>query len=334
MSLKKIAQMTGASASTVSRVLNNGDYKCNDPLLKERIWQAAKELSYVPNAAAKSLRTGVGQEAFTVDILLARFDSLKSDSFFKELYDSVREGLMKKNCAFGDFLNVPDILAGEKEKQTRKKPGGLIILGKCPGELVPVLKKKYTHIVGIDRNPTEFEYDEVVCSGVTAAQTAVNYLISLGHRKIAYIGDCTYETRYMGYYRALSENKIPLDYNSIFPTDQTRRRGFEAYLSILEKESLPTGIFCANDATALGVLEAMKKHKRRGYLPSVISIDNIRESEKTTPMLTTVDIPKRDMGRFAASVLADKMSGNYTGNVRAMFPCRLIIRESCTYCNY
>ena len=58
MSLKEIARRAGTSVSTVSRVLNNENYKCSDPELAKRIWQAAKELSYLPNAAARALQKG------------------------------------------------------------------------------------------------------------------------------------------------------------------------------------------------------------------------------------------------------------------------------------
>ena len=58
MSLKEIARRAGTSVSTVSRVLNNENYRCSDPALEQRIWQAARELSYLPNTAARALQAG------------------------------------------------------------------------------------------------------------------------------------------------------------------------------------------------------------------------------------------------------------------------------------
>ena len=98
---------------------------------------------------------------------------------------------------------------------------GIILLGKCPAEQNTTLQNQYHNIVGIDRNPTNFENHEVNCSGTTAAVTAMNYLISLGHKKIAYIGDCSYEARYIGYYQSLISHNLPLDYSNIYPTIQT-----------------------------------------------------------------------------------------------------------------
>ncbi|MDE5864238.1 MAG: substrate-binding domain-containing protein, partial [Lachnospiraceae bacterium] len=212
-----------------------------------------------------------------------------------------------------------------------KENTGLIILGKCPAKLIPMLRKRYQCIAGIDRNPTDYEYDEVVCNGTTAAEKAVEYLISLGHKDIAYIGDCTYEARYIGYYQALLNHKISLNHMNVHPTRQTREEGYQAMRSILQREELPTAIFCANDSTALGVLQALKQSKQRGYRPSVISIDNIQASQKTSPMLTTIDIPKKEMSHLALTLILDRRNGHHEENVRIELPCRLIERESCSY---
>ena len=94
--------------------------------------------------------------------------------------------------------------------------------------------------------------------------------------------------------------------------------------------SLPSAIFCANDATAIGVLKDLKQHKKRGYMPSVISIDNIAASEKTSPMLTTINIPKKEMAHLALNLLLDRKENGHSEIIRLELPCRLVERESCT----
>lgn len=358
MSLKEIAKLAGTSVATVSRVLNHPEHRCNESGLSERIWEAAARLNYVPNTAARNLKLGTPPETkpFTVDIFLTRFDSMDEDIFFLELFRYIKEELFKAGCLLGDILHSVDIInAGEPSGElenipfksaiqnpgkntslspvfiTRKENTGLIILGKCPSKLIPILRKRYLCIAGIDRNPTDYEYDEVVCNGTTAAEKAMEYLISLGHKNIAYIGDCTYEARYIGYYQALLSHKLPLNHTNIHPTRQTQQEGYRTMLSIVQKENRPTAIFCANDSTALGVLQALKQNKKRGYLPSVISIDNIDAAQKTSPMLTTIDIPKKEMSHLALTLLLDRKDKHHEENVRIELPCRLIERESCTY---
>lgn len=350
MSLKEIAKLTGTSVSTVSRVLNNPQHRCHADGLARQIWETAARLEYIPNETARSLRRGLpaAEQPFIVDILLARFDSLEEDAFFSELFQYIKEELFHTGCVLGEILNTVDITnltnlnqASEQIPFARehnagmiipvKENTGLIILGKCPSMLITPLKKRYACITGIDRNPTDYEYDEVICNGQTAAEKAMEYLISLGHKNIAYIGDCTSEARYIGYYQTLLKHKLPLNHMNIHPTGQTMQEGYQATLSILNSATRPTAIFCANDSTALGVLRALKKHKQKGYLPSVISIDNIIDSQKTTPMLTTIDIPKQEMSHLAITLLLDRKNKRHEENVRLELPCRLIERESCTY---
>lgn len=353
MSLKEIAKMTGTSPATVSRVLNHPEHHCNEPGLSERIWEATAKLQYVPNTTARNLRLGSkpAESPFVVDILLTRFDSLDEDAFFLELFQYIKEELLNTGCLLGEILHSVDITnlgnpdkeflhipykttasgSGQAALVTPKKNTGLIILGKCPSMLIPMLRKRYSCMTGIDRNPTEYDYDEVICNGMTAAEKAVEYLISLGHKNIAYIGDCTYEARYIGYYQTLLNHKLPLNHINVHPTSQTMQEGYQVMLSIIQEKERPTAIFCANDSTALGVLQALKQHKKKGYLPSVISIDNINDSQKTSPMLTTIDIPKKEMSHLALTLLLDRKNGRHEENVRLELPCRLIERESCTY---
>ncbi len=358
MSLKKIAELTGASVATVSRVLNNPDYVCNDSLLAEKIWDTAKKLNYTPNTFARNLRKGktTEQTPFVVDVFITRFDSVEEDLFFSQVFRNIKEELLINGCLLGSILNSTDIMeltekgkdmthipykssksiAEEKTGNSTayiktKENTGLIILGKCPARLIPVLKKRYVSVAGVDRNPTDYMYDEVVCNGATAAEKAIEYLISLGHTNIAYIGDCNYESRYIGYYQTLMSHKIPLNHDNIYPTLQTTEAGFKTMNKIISSENRPTAIFCANDCTALGVLKALKINKKRGYIPSVISIDNIYEAQSTSPMLTTIDIPKREMAHMALNLLMDRKEGLHRENVRIELPCKLIIRESCNY---
>lgn len=360
MSIKEIAKRANTSISTVSRVLNSPGYQCKQKELSEKIWEIAKELNYLPNTAAQNLRRGIRsdtKEKFTVDVFLTRYDSLEQDYFFRELYQLLKEELLAQGCFLGQLLTTMDVtnftLDATKTPESipyrsikqpmvetkpvldieNKKNTGLILFGKCPPELYPALKKRYTYIVGIDRNPTEYLYDEVICNGAIAAEKALEYLISLGHRSIAYIGNCSYESRYIGYYQSLFQHKIPLNHENIHVSNQTEAEGYKIMMSILESKNRPTAIFCANDTTAMGVLKAMRKKRKRGYVPSIISIDNIEGAEYTTPPLTTITIPKQEMVHFAISLLLDRKNGNHHAPVRLELPCSLCIRESCTYVN-
>lgn len=328
MSLKKIAEMVGVSPSTVSRVLNNTVSTCASPELKERIWEAARQLNYTPNLNARNLKTGKQAVLpnYKIAVILARFHSLDDDPFFRELFQSIEETMFSYSCT---------LHAVESTKQTDfsflKEIDGVIILGRCSDDFLNKLKKYTRNIVGVDRNPTDYKIDEIICNGKTAAIKAMEYLLSLGHRKIGYIGDCSSESRYIGYCETLINHNIPMNYDYILSTNQTYDSGYQAMRKILEQDI--SAVFCANDITAIGALNALtepsSKHAKGRRKISVISIDNILLSQSSSPLLTTVNIPKEDMGKMAVTVLIDRIKHKHSECLRVEFPCKVIERDSC-----
>ena len=154
---------------------------------------------------------------------------------------------------------------------------------------------------------------------------AVEHLLELGHRKIAYIGDCSYESRYVGYCESLIRHNLPLNYRVIFPTDQSEEAGFQAMEKLLAGDEV-TAVLCANDISAVGALRAAKG--RRGKGVCVIAIDDIDQAQETRPMLTTVRIPREDMAHMAVALLKDRMAGGHRECLRVELPCRIMHRES------
>ncbi|MCD8361873.1 MAG: LacI family transcriptional regulator [Lachnospiraceae bacterium] len=334
MSLKKIAEMAGVSASTVSRVLNNASPACASRETQDRIWEAARSIGYVPNETARKLKKASEAPAETrsVTIVMARVASLEADPFFYELFRSLEVELMKQSMVIRQTLYAEESLA-----ENPMESDGFIILGRCSRRLLAHISACSRNIVGIWRNPMDFHVDEVVCDGEKAAELAMNHLLSLGHRRIAYIGDCSYESRYVGYCNTLFRNHISMDYSLIRPTDQTREQAEPAFRELLEQKVSGkadfSAVFCANDATAVRVLEilAQQKKKLREAI-SVISIDDIEEAQNTKPYLTTIHIPRDEMAHMAVNLLLDRTSRGHKEPVRIEFPCRIVQRESCYRC--
>ncbi len=331
MSLKEIADMTGVSISTVSRILNHPDANYKNKELQAAVLQAAREIHYVPNQAAKNLQKNKAlTPSYQVDLLLTRFsDKVEKDVFFSELSTYVQKELLAKGCKIGELYDLPSI--SHRLSLPAHPSKGLIVMGKLPQQMISELKMHYLHLVGIDRNPTNYDYDEVVCDGEAAAALAMNHLFNLGHKKIAYIGDCNNESRYIGYYNAMLARQLPLNYEDIYPSNQTEEEGYQIFQKIAQRPIRPSAIFCANDVTALGVLKAIKKQKKSSYRPSVISIDNIEEAKNFSPMLTTIEIPMQEMAHLAVNLLYDRLDRRSDLPVRIDVPCRLLVRESCDY---
>ena len=215
--------------------------------------------------------------------------------------------------------------------ETEENKDGLIIIGRCNPLALKKLNQKYRSVVSVNRNSTNYEVDEVLCDGKKIAQMAVEHLISLGHRNIGYIGGCRNEDRYVGYLDTLKKNNLDVIPEYVVETDQTEREGYEAMEKLLKSEDCPTGIYCANDITAVGILKYLRKCRNLYFTPSIIASDDIEEAQFTKPMLTTVGLPKEEMGRFALYLLLDRMKGGHSGVVRMELSGKLLVRNSCSH---
>lgn len=332
MSLKKIASMVGTSVSTVSRVLNNTSSTCASKELQDKIWAAAREINYQPNENARSLqKSGTAPQNHPhISIVLARISSLEEDPFFLELFRNLEIELLKQKATIDHI-----IYADQSFYQNLSDSSGVIILGRCSNKLLDRISAQNRNIVGIWRNPMNFNVDEVICDGKKAAEMAMKYLFSLGHQRIAYIGDCSFESRYVGYCDTLIQNNIPIDYELI---KQTTEEEEIAFSELLEKKITGntefTAVFCANDKIAIRVLKLLHTKKRQLKQPiSVISIDNIEASQNTKPYLTTIQIPRSEMAHMAVTLLLDRIAKEHREAVRIEFPCRIVERSSCYPCD-
>ena len=346
MSIKKIAEKAGVSPATVSRVLNNPNYKCSVSGLRDKIWKTAIEMNYVPNEAARNLKKGVSakqEKTWYINILMTRTDSSTTDPFFAELLRVIESEIHDKNCilskvwymsVFSDNRkcrreNLDRLIDGMYDEVEGKRDG-LIIIGRCNKEALKKLNKKYKSVVSVNRNSTNYEVDEVLCDGKKIAAAAVEYLISLGHKNIGYIGQCHSEDRYNGYLETLKKHDLDVIPEYVIETKQTEAEGYEAMEKFFQSDDMPTGIYCANDISAIGMLKCLNKFRNRYYMPSIISSDDIQEAQFTRPMLTTVSLPKEDMGKFALYLLLDRLKGGHSGIVRMELEGRLMIRNSCS----
>ena len=101
MSIKEIAKRANVSPATVSRVLNNPDYNCSSPEVRERIRKAAMELNYVPNEAARRLKQGKNEKTektYYINVLITRTDGANVDPFFDALLRVIETEIHRSNC--------------------------------------------------------------------------------------------------------------------------------------------------------------------------------------------------------------------------------------------
>ena len=115
----------------------------------------------------------------------------------------------------------------------------------------------------------------------------------------------------------------------VIETYQTEKEGFQTMQKFLKLKEPPTGIYCANDITAIGMLKCLNRYSSILYRPSIISCDDIEEGQFIKPMLSTVQLPKENMARFALFVLLDRIRGGHKEVIRIELEGKLLLRSSC-----
>ncbi|MCK9409513.1 MAG: LacI family transcriptional regulator, partial [Bacteroidetes bacterium] len=253
--LKDIALKTGFSLSTVSRVLHKGSKKIS--ISEETtliIKKTAEELGYHPNVLARSLRT---EQTHEIGILVPDI----SNPFFSTIVKNLASELRK--FGYGTVVYDTDENTIREEESLRqlldKRVDGLIVaaVGQEAKHLKEIVNKRRIPLITLDRCFNDFDVDGVSVDNVYGAMMAVQYLLSEGHRRIAFIqglpGTYANEERKKGYTKALEMAGLPIDPAIIVGNDFRAFNGYIETKHLLTISNPPTAIFSASDLITLGV---------------------------------------------------------------------------------
>jgi LacI family transcriptional regulator len=161
-------------------------------------------------------------------------------------------------------------------------------------------------------------------------------IISLGHRRIGYIGgsgllgNYRKEKRYRGYQYTMEEAGLPIDENWVIDAQWDVALSYELTKQAFESnKSRPTAIFAASDMLAIAAMRATTERDLK--IPddmAFFAVDNIELSQFTSPPLSTIHVPKLEMGMIAAKLLLDYLRGYYSIPVKLLVPHKLMLRQS------
>ena len=332
--LKDIADKLGISVSTVSRVINGNSVKAANFKLQDKIWQTAKELNYVPNTAAQLLKRSSDTERDslrTIACVFARADTDQSDPFFSEISraletELLRQGFIMKYSIYNKGLPQAVLETFLKNE----KVDGVIILGRPDKKIITLVCKYNKYVVYVGLNKIDGDVDQVICDGYEAGMLALKHLESIGIRKIFYLGETKSEARYKAYKDFMRQRGFSREVDDYTIESSFRlQTAYDKMKIFLKKKILPEGLFCGNDLAALGAIKALTEENIK--IPkdiSVIGIDDIAMAGFSVPMLTTVSIPKEQLGKKAAKFIVDRILNGNDINVIMMIPFKLVVRES------
>lgn len=323
--LGSVAKAAGVSIPTVSQVMR-GTGRISEKT-RQKVLLAAKNLHYVPDSRAASIRSGENREiGFVINQLLNPFNA-EVVSGVVELLEA--EGYL---VSILDTRDNADRQSNQLEAFIRNGRGGLLWVPALdtPEETFALLRAHQTPIVTFLRSAGK-DYDHVGIRNTEATETATNYLAKLGHRRIAYLGgtDMTSvrEERIAGYRQAMLTQS--LGDGIVWESEDTKRAGMESLAELRKTHPEITAVVCNGDMVALGACLALI---RAGLEPgrdiSVIGFDDIDDAAVATPSLTTMAVSPRKMGRKLAQVLLDRIRDPSQPITYSEVSAELVVRET------
>jgi LacI family transcriptional regulator len=329
ISLKDVAKLAGVGLGTASRVLNNHPSVTEET--RKVVQEAMKELSYQPNAIARSLKMN---STMTVGILIPDISS----AFFPEIVRGIED--IANQCQYNIILSNTD-LDFDKEKDAlnmfheKKVDGVLFISNTVSSSAMEKFKEMNIPVVLVATRDKEGVLPSVTIDNEKAAYEAVDYLCRLGHKKIAMIAGLFDDPnagipRLQGYIRALSENGLRFDKDLIQQGDYGYKSGYDSIRELLDKNIVPTAVFAASDLMAIGASRAMLERGLR--IPediSIIGFDGVEAAEFFYPAITTMSQPRYEMGAEGMRLLTKLMNKEEIEEKNVLLEFELIERESC-----
>ncbi len=309
VSIKDVARAAGVSHPTVSRALRGSPLVL--PGTAQQIQRTAEAMGYKPSAVARSLVT---QKSWTIGVVVASI----ADPFYGEVASGIEE-VASANGYSVILANSPIDPAREVavvRSLQEHRVDGILVTASRVGELyISISSEMRIPIVLINnQHDGEFVYS-VSIDNVGGAFAATMHLIELGHKHIAYLGDSlgfqTDKERFAGYRKALARHGISFNKELAASSNGLPEESAEAVRELLSLKKPPTAIFCYNDMSALGAIEAARSKGLR--VPedlSIVGFDDVFFSRYLQPPLTTVRQPKQEMGRNAMNILLSLLAGD------------------------
>lgn len=322
-----VAREANVSVATVSRVLNN--HNSVRPETYERVYRAIEKLSFEPNMSARNLRRNETRVILIV-----------APNITNPYYAHILSGIGDAASEYGYsalIYNTNGEEAREKEgldMLKKKRADGAILLAiNIDSPWLKEYADKYP-IVHCSEYTRDLDIPKVSIDNYKATQDIMDYIISLGHKRIATISSSnkyiSTHLRLQGYKDSLEQHGLKLDENyiALANDDYSFKSGKAAAFKLLKQEVRPTAIFCISDTIALGAITAAKELGIR--VPedlTIIGFDDVDDTTMFHPYITTIAQPCYELGREAFKMLFDCINVGKI-NKGKVLPHEFRIRES------
>lgn len=325
ITMRDIANALEVSTVTVSKALSDKEGVSDE--VRAKIKQKAQEMGYRYNSLAKAMKEG---SSYNIGILVSE-KFFSSNSFYSDLYKKIIMELTRIK-----YSGILEIISYEDEVElnmpnmvVNNKVDGIILMGQISTSYIEHMDEMGIPYIFLDFYDEHSQIGAIVSDNVYGSYLLTNYLISMGHTHIAFIGNITATSsildRYLGYYKSLLFHNIEMKKEwLISDRDESGK-----YINIEFPEEMPTAFVCNCDQVAYHVMEQLKE---RGYLIpediSIVGFDDYIYSTICSPQLTTFRVDMEAMGEIAVDAISKKIVNEEYLMGRKVVSGNLIIRDS------
>jgi DNA-binding LacI/PurR family transcriptional regulator len=325
--LGDVAELARVSTATVSRVINETGYVSESS--RKRVLRAVQKLHYYPNAHARSLASGRSNQ---IGLLISDI----SNPFFPELVKSIERTAFQRG--FEVVLSETDYHSDRLMKAVRRflerdVAGVLVMATELDPHVMEGLTRRQVPLVLLDLPATGQRGSTVSVDYAKGIDEAVRHLAALGHRQLAYVGG----PRHMGSAAKrrdafLAAARVYIGNEPVprlYEGDWRLESGLRAAAEILSAHPRPTAVLTANDLMALGVMKACRaEHVQVPRDISIVGYDDIAFASLADPPLSTVCLPRDELGRQAVEALLQSLKGGSSGPLEVVVPTYFVSRGS------
>jgi LacI family transcriptional regulator len=332
VTIKDVARKAQVSVATVSLVINNNQRI--SPETKRKVLRAIKALDYHPTRSARGL---VSKRSGNIGFILTDDHFSRSEPFYTKIFLGTEFEAREE-----EYYVLLTTISSTYHAQSllprfilEKNVDGIILAGKIPEPFIKNLRNYNIPLVFVDYYPPRGSYPVVLIDNISGGFKATSHLILCQHKNIAFIaGDIEHPSmveRFQGYKMALEKNNISFDPNFVVIDEPYtgREDGYSAAKKLLKQTDKISAIFAGNDAMAIGVLQYLKEKKIK--VPkeiSLIGFDDVESDLSVDPALTTVRVPKVDMGMEVMRVMSAILNNKLQTPRKVLMPVEIVIRNS------
>lgn len=332
VNIRDVASRAGVSIATVSRTVNH--IPSVNAEMAQRVWQAIKEVGYVPNTQARALVSGRSR-------MLGLIVSEITNPFFPELVQEFEDLAVAQGyeVLIGSTNYEPARTESLIRRMSQRYVDGVAVMTfGVEEDLVQKLVEREFPLVFVDAGPDMPNIRVIKVNYEEGIHQGVQHLAALGHRHIAFVSGPmrlrSAVSRRAAFLKSMTELGLTVPAEHIVEGNHTMEGGMSAVERLIALPEMPTAIMCSNDMTAIGVLHGL--YRTTYKVPediSVVGFDNIHLSQFMLPPLTTVQMACKDLATAAVEALRAGIERDHpkASKTEWYVPTRLVVRQSTAF---